>query len=194
MKRKVALWGLISLLLCTACGAGEGPERQEEVAPPVVDMEVEAGPQEEFDPYSEEFTILVDGESLSIGMQEGSFPWGTSLEEESAEYWSSDGFDGFEIICTDGTILSGLREEGAPDAENGLLNRIETTNAAYETYRGVYAGMTLEEVLEHYPEAERVEADECVYEFSGEMYGLSAIYFTFEDDLLISLEIENLVC
>lgn len=106
--------------------SGNGTEASDAVR-----MEDEQAAANEFDPFSEEFSLWVNGKMLKLGEQAGNFPWQTDLQEEESRFWSTDGFHCFEIICTDGTILSGLRQEGADDATDGMLFSIVTGNRSY---------------------------------------------------------------
>ena len=136
-------------------------------------------------------SITIDEASLGLGNQVGTFPWGTTLEIQSADYWSMDGFDSFEILCKDGTVIQGLRQEGIQNEDNGLITVIQTKNPAYQTYRGACVGMNLTDVLALYPEAEPADFNGVVYCFTDEGIGLKRIFFRFEEDVLTSIVIED---
>lgn len=196
MKKTVALLMVFSLLLlCTACGTEKVPQSQEQDS-----QQEDMTPQEpEFDPYSKEFSLQSASGKLQLGDQTGAFPWESDLEQQEISYSSSDGFDMFDILCTDGTALGGLRREGAETEDNGLLTYVETTNSDFTTYRGASVGMTQAEVLALYPEAEAYEPSEPVpggaeYEFSGEQYGLTSMEFSFRDGVLTEIRMQNLIC
>lgn len=199
MKKALALlMVLASLLACTACGTKESPQPQEPDTQTAIETPQE--PEEpEFDPYSQEFSVKSDSGVLQLGDQTGTFPWESGLEQQEIHYSSMDGFNLFDIRCTDGTVLHGLREEGAETEDNGLLTSVKTSNPDFATYRGASVGMTQEEVLALYPEAEAFEPTEPVpggeeYEFSGEQYGMTSMEFSFRDGVLTEIRMQNLTC
>lgn len=198
IKKDLTLLMVLSgLLLCAACGSAPKPQSQEQDSQ--IETEVETTQEGEFAPYSKEFSIKSDSGTLQLGEQTGAFPWESGLEQQEIHYSSSDGFDRFDIRCTDGTVLGGLRQEGAETEEDGALSYVETSNPDFATYRGASVGMTQEEVLALYPEAEVFEPAEPVvgrmeYEFSGEQFGMTSIVFSFQDGVLAKIRMENLVC
>ena len=196
-KKVLMLLALSALLLCAACGA-EADQPQEE-APQIEDEMPQEPTEPEFDPESEEFSLHSASGHLQLGEQTGAFPWESGLEQQEIYYSSSDGFDLFDILCTDGTALGGLRQEGVETEDGGTLSSVETANPDFATLRGASVGMSQEEVLALYPEAKAVELSEPVpggaaYEFSGEQFGMSSILFRFQDGVLANIRIENLVC
>ncbi len=202
LMKKPLICGLAlsALLVCSACGTEAKPQpTQEQELPPDEAVTPEQTVEPELNPYSQEFSVKSDGGVLQLGEQTGAFPWQSGLEQQEVSYSSSDGFDIFEILCTDGTKLSGFRGEGMETEENGLLDYVQTTNPAFATYRGAAVGMTQEEVLALYPEAEAYEPTEPVpggteYEFSGEEYGMTSMEFSFRDGVLAEIRMQHLVC
>ena len=202
MKKILSLFILTLLvaLLCSCATPSSPNEEQDDSSQnEAIDSddaleEPEQPDLEDFNPFSQEFSLLIQGETLSFGQQTGNFPWGTSVQEQESKVWRSDGFDGLEIICQDGTVLGGLRAEGMSDATDGFILSMKTTNPSYQTYRGVQVGMSLEDVLAYYPEAvyrNNTDSGENSYSYSSESSGLSVIIFYFEEDALIAITIQN---
>lgn len=143
---------------------------------------------------SDEFSVWIDGQSLKLGAQTGTFPWGTALQAKGSRTWSSDGFACFEIVCEDGTILQGLRREGAEDEADGTITQITTENPAWQTWRGAYIGMPLDEFLALYPDAARREnagPGDHSYSYSDELPGSNQLVVWFESGTLSSFTLAN---
>lgn len=198
MKKLLIAFSLLSLLLCTACGeqtpAASQPETpqtqtEEPETPETPETEVVPDLEKEPDPWSKEFSVLVDGQQLKLGRQTGAFPWDTSLEKRSVEYETEGQYDTFEIECVGETELSGLRAQGQETEADGLLTEIDTEDSAIKTYRGAYVGMSMEDVLTLYPEAD--QRDDDTYVFYKERSTVSKIEFEFENGLLESISIES---
>lgn len=86
--------------------------------------------------------LYADGFDRSIGVQPfGAFPWGYLFEAESVRYFGSDGFNCYEVICTDGTRLSGFRRDKTESLDAVSLTGIYTENPAFATPNGVRVGM-----------------------------------------------------
>lgn len=150
---------------------------------------------EPISPEELEFSIVI-GEALLVpGRQSGAFPWGTELEADSETYWNMDGFYGFTLACGEGLYLVGSHpEKHVETTENGFLTGIENQNTDYKTYRGAYIGMSLEDFLELYPEAEQMNTGRIglVYSYTDEVHcGFDLLGFSFEDDLLVKFWYHN---
>lgn len=147
--------------------------------------------KEPISPAELEFSIMIGDKTLTLGVQDGEFPWGTELELDSEEYWSSDGFHGFEFTCGENLTLGGLCLEAKGTEKNGSLTRIENRNPDYKTYRGAYIGMTLEDFLELYPDAEEVSSG-CRYDYiDPPNCFLDQLVFYFEEDRLVEFKLGN---
>ena len=150
-------------------------------------------------PWSAEFSLTRDDGSVGLGAQEGAFPWGTGLEVSNRNFWRSGGQDFFEITGADGSQFKGTRQGGMADTSNGFLLEIRTQNPDWRTLRGACVGMSMEEVLALYPEASAEydahrEAGSYRYTYCGaveKFSGFSRISFTFEQNILTSLDIQH---
>ena len=197
-KLFVLLTALSALLLCAACGAEEEqePDTQQGIEEPQAPDTVE---EADFDPYSPEFSLKSDSGMLQLGEQSGEFPWESGLTAQNISYVSMDGFHSAKILCTDGTVLGGLRQKNVESTNDLLLTDVETGSQMFVTYRGAAVGMTLEEVLALYPEAREFElepskAGAAGYVFSGEQYGMTCMEFLFQDGVLTGIHMYNEVC
>jgi len=208
MKKSSIFIMMVLLLLMVGCSKQQGEQSpsQGAQAPSIETDTSSAQPSSDSEPHDssslsseaeplyqklQEYSITIDGKSLGLGSQVGAFPWETTLEKRSADYWSMDGFDSFEITCEDGTIIQGLRGEGIKDENNGLITEISTSNPAYQTYRGACVGMSSADVLALYPEAVPAKADQTGYCFTDEGIGFKRIFFWVKDDVLTSIVIED---
>lgn len=192
---------ILTLVLLCSCGtAPSSPAKNDElsgndtVLSGDVNSEAESSSSGTFNPFSKEFSLQVNGQTLGLGQQSGNFPWGTDLQEKESNFWNTDGFDCFKIACEDGTVLSGLRKDGMDDATDGMIFSIATKNPSWQTYRGAYVGMSLQDVLALYPEAihrDNTDPGENSYSYTSNSSGFSEIIFYFENDGLVSIIIKN---
>ena len=137
-----------------------------------------------------EFSIMIGDKALTLGVQDGEFPWGTELEADSEEYWSSDGFDCFSFTFGENLTLCGLCLEAKGTESNGNLTGFDNRNPDYKTYRGAYIGMSLEELCALYPEAYLMTSDpEVIYCYNDG--ATKALCFVLEDDLLVKYYANN---
>ena len=102
-----------------------------------------------------EFSIIAGDKALTLGAQQGAFPWGAELSEASRELWSGDGFDCFRIVTQEGLTVDGLRREDATDEGDGRIMSLITADPDFATYRGARVGMDETALQEKYPQAVR---------------------------------------
>lgn len=157
-----------------------------------------AGAPRDTGPWSAEFALTCGEASVGLGAQEGAFPWNTGLETRNISFWRSGGEDFFAITGADGSQFSGTRRDGMADACDGLLLEIRTENPDWQTARGVCVGMSMEETLSLYPEAQaEYDAHRAAGSYrytysgteSGRASGFSRIAFTFEQNVLTAIDI-----
>lgn len=148
--------------------------------------------KEPISPAELEFSIVIGDQILTLGEQSGEFPWGTDLEADSEEYWSSDGFHSFELTCGADLLLGGFRpEKYVETTENAILRTIENRNPDYKTYRGAYIGMSLEDFLELYPDAEEVSSERRYDYVDPPNCFLKQLVFYFEGNQLVEFKIAH---
>ena len=146
--------------------------------------------KEPISPAELEFSIVIGDKTLTLGVQDGEFPWGTELEADSKEFWSMDGFHSFEFTCGENLTLCGLCLEAKGTESNGNLTGFDNRNPDYKTYRGAYIGMSLEELCALYPEAYLMTSDpEVIYCYNDG--ATKALCFVLEDDLLVKYYCNN---
>ena len=176
---------LVILLLALLCGCNTAKE-----------PEVTQTSQNDADTIHQEFSILIEGAPVCLGLQTGTFPWGTNLRQTNCIFWRSDGFTCFKILCEDGTIIKGINPNSIESTENATIMEIYPDGSVYPTYRGARIGMTIEDVLALYPEAEYKEhydytPDEAAYSFTTPDTGFNQIVFGFEDNRLSQIILVN---
>lgn len=169
---------LIILLLALLCGCNTTKE------PEVIQSQ-----QNQVDNFQQEFSIFIEGTPLCLGRQTGAFPWGTNLRQTNCIFYHSDGFTCFKILCEDGTILEGVNPNDLASTENATILKIRPDSPIYPTYRGARIGMTVEDVLKLYPEAEYEEnydyaPNEAAYCFTTPDSGFDQVFFWFVDSKL----------
>lgn len=169
----------------------ERSEASDPATTPEPTPEPTAAPTEEERKAAElEFSIVIGDKTLTLGVQDGEFPWGTELEADSKEFWSMDGFHSFEFTCGENLTLCGLCLEAKGTESNGNLTGFDNRNPDYKTYRGAYIGMSLEELCALYPEAYLMTSNpEVIYCYNDG--ATKALCFVFEDDLLVKYYCNN---
>lgn len=172
---------LIILLLTVFCGCSTARV-----------PEVTQQPQNETDNFQQEFSLLIEDSSLCLGPQTEEFPWETTLQQANCIFYHNDGFTCFKILCEDGTIIEGINPDSIESTENATIMEISIATPVYSTYRSVRVGMTVEEVLALYPEAEYKEyydyaPGEAAYSFTTPDTGFHQIFFWFVDNKLCQI-------
>lgn len=150
------------------------------------------------DPWSEEFSLSRDGAAVGLGVQDGAFPWGAKVTVKQSAYWRNGGRGFFEITGDDGSVFRGVRKEGTADALNGVLLEMYTENPDWRTRRGAAVGMSLEDTLSLYPEAQ-AEYDahrepgsyRYTYASARGANGSSLISFVFRNNALASIDVSH---
>ena len=154
-------------------------------------------------PIETEFTLIVPGEQrvLTLGAQEGAFPWGYELEGTVTHTSPGDTYGTvYEVDCGDLQLAYSV----SPDDGTEYLFRLSTTTPYDQsggtlcTPRGLYCGYgvdTLKEIYSHAVELTDFQSDAydaChVYEPGGDAGG-KHIAFYVADGTVASIEIEDL--
>jgi len=162
----------------------------------LIEMLKEKGDIDILSSLSREFTFThrPSRTVLGLGQFSGKFPWGTGLESVSTQYWSSDGFDCFSFACADGTFLKGLRLDGSKDETDGNLLELQIVTPEWETCRGAFIGMPLEDFLLLYPDAIRrtqTEPGDFSYSYTNSNTGFNQLIFSFEENILTTIIAAN---
>ena len=154
-------------------------------------------------PIETEFALIVPGEPrvLTLGPQEGSFPWGYDLEGTVTHTGPGDTYGTvYEVDCGDLQLAYSV----SPDDGTEYLFRL-STSAHYDqsggtlcTPRGLYCGYRLDHLKEIYSHAVELDGfqsdvyDACyVYEPGGDA-GCKHIAFYLKDGTVARIEIEDL--
>ena len=146
------------------------------------------------DVYYAPFCMVAEGQYLTLGPQEGAFPWGHTLDEVSRETGGGDGFGTvYTVDC--GTLT--LRYNTAGESGE-FLYLIDSSTPGVRTIAGVGVGDTEEDILAAYPTAAFAPGwdgrrDAWVYPGDGEMLG-SHITFCMEDGRVVRIVMEHIPC
>ena len=154
-------------------------------------------------PIETEFALIVPGEQrvLTLGAQEGAFPWGYELEGTATHTSPGDTYGTvYEVDCGDLRLAYSV----SPDDGTEYLFRLSTSTHHDQsggtlcTPRGLYCGYgvdTLKEIYSHAVELTDFQSDAydaCyVYEPGGDA-GCKHIAFYVADGAVASIEIEDL--
>ncbi len=146
------------------------------------------------DAYYVPFCMVAEDQYLTLGPQEGSFPWGQALHEVSRETGGGDGFG--TVYTVDCGVLT-LRYN-ATEESGEFLYLIDSSTPGVRTIAGVGVGNTEEDILAAYPTASFApdwdgSRDARVYPGDGEMLG-SHIAFCVEDGQVVRIVMEHLPC
>ena len=133
------------------------------------------------DAYYAPFCMVAEGQYLTLGPQEGAFPWEHALHEVSRETGGGDGFG--TVYTVDCGVLT-LRYN-ATDESGEFLYLLDSSTPGVRTIAGVGVGDTEEDILAAYPTASFApdwdgSRDAWVYPGDGEMLGCH-IAFCEED-------------
>ena len=94
----------------------------------------------------------------------------------------------------DGTFLKGLRLDGAKDETDGNLLELQIVTSEWETCRGAFVGMPLEDFLLLYPDAiRRTQAGpgDFSYSYTNSSTGFNQLIFSFEEYILTTIIAAN---
>lgn len=152
-------------------------------------------------PIETEFSLIVPGEKrlLTLGAQEGTFPWGYALEGTVTSTGSGDTYGTvYEVDCGELQLAYSV----SPDNGTEYLFRL-STSASYDqsggyfcTPRGFYCGYDLAHLREVYSRAVELPSDRydtCyVYEPGGDAF-CKHIAFFLKDGVVTSIEVEDLI-
>lgn len=154
-------------------------------------------------PIETEFSLIVPGEKrlLTLGAQEGAFPWGYDLEGAVTYTGPGDTYGTvYEVDCGDLRLAYSV----SPDDGTEYLFRLSTSvrydqaGGHFCTPRGFYCGYDLAHLGEVYSHAVELETfqsdiyDACyVYEPGGDAF-CKHIAFFVRDGVVISIESEDL--
>ena len=154
-------------------------------------------------PIETEFSLIVPGEKrvLTLGTQEGTFPWGYDLSGTVTYTGSGDTYGTvYEVDCGDLHLAYSVN----PDDGTEYLFRLSTT-VPYDrsegylcTTRGLYCGYDTQHLMEIYSHAVQLDAfqsdtyDACyVYEPGGDA-GCKHIAFFTQDGVVAKIHLEDL--
>lgn len=138
-----------------------------------------------------EFSFLVGGQALTLGQQEGSFPWGYALTEVSRENGDGDGFHWIDIDTAEGLQLSAFRGANDDDTD-AYLYSMYTESADFATYRGVRCGDSEDELQAAY--GEELTHNDYTYEFNPALDSVwRVIVFQVMDGQIFSINILEIV-
>ncbi|MDD3346229.1 hypothetical protein [Oscillibacter sp.] len=163
----------------------------------------EANPSEPA-PAGAEFALIVPGEKrvLTLGPQEGAFPWGYDLEGTLTYSGSADTYGAvYEMDCGDIQVSYFV----SPDDGTEYLYKLSTalpydrSEGYFSTARGLYCGYSEEALRRIYIPAKKLETfqsdryDACyIYEPGGDAF-CRHIAFYLKDGLVASIELEDLL-
>lgn len=155
-------------------------------------------------PIETEFSLIVPGEKrlLTLGAQEGTFPWGYELEGTVTYTGSGDTYGTvYEVDCGDIRLAYSV----SPDDGTEYLFRLSTSvrydqaGGYFCTPRGFYCGYGLTHLREVYSHAVELETfrsdtyDACyVYEPGGDAFCRHIAFFV-KDGVVTSIESEDLI-
>lgn len=154
-------------------------------------------------PIETEFSLIVPGEKrvLTLGTQEGTFPWGYDLSGTVTNTGPGDTYGTvYEVDCGDLQLAYSVN----PDDGTEYLFRMSTT-VPYDrsegclcTSRGLYCGYDTQHLMEIYSHAVQLDTfqsdtyDACyVYEPGGDAYCKHIAFFT-NDGVVTKIELEDL--
>ena len=155
-------------------------------------------------PIETEFSLIAPGEKqlLTLGPQEGAFPWGYPLEGTVTYTGSGDTYGTvYEMDCGDIQLAYSV----SPGDGTAYLYKLSTA-AHYDqsqgylcTPRGLYCGYHEEHLLHIYPSAVMLENfqsdayDACyIYEPGGDAF-CKHIAFFIKDGVVVEIEAEDLM-
>nr|WP_276020225.1 M56 family metallopeptidase [Acetivibrio straminisolvens] len=153
-------------------------------------------------PGFSEYSVSIDGKYLALGIYDGDFPWGYSLNEISRETWDSDGFHNINKVICDDLVVTYMQ---AAQEGRWTVTSISTTSPKIMTYRGIACGMSETELKNAYGEdlvQTEMYADDgnpvAEYDY---VYGYAPardntcnhIAFLIKDGVICGIEIENLI-
>lgn len=154
-------------------------------------------------PMETEFSLIVPGEKrvLTLGTQEGTFPWGYDLSGTVTYTGSGDTYGTvYEVDCGDLQLAYSV----SPDDGTEYLFRMSTTvpydrSAGYLcTTRGLYCGYDTRHLMEIYSHAVQLGTfqsdtyDACyVYEPGGDA-GCKHLAFFTQDGVVAKIQLEDL--
>ena len=146
------------------------------------------------DAYYAPFCMVAEGQYLTLGPQEGAFPWEHALHEVSRETGGGDGFG--TVYTVDCGVLT-LRYN-ATDESGEFLYLLDSSTPGVRTIAGVGVGDTEEDILAAYPTASFApdwdgSRDAWVYPGDGEMLGCH-IAFCVEDGQVVRIVMEHIPC
>lgn len=146
------------------------------------------------DTYYAPFCMVAEGQYLTLGPQEGAFPWEHALHEVSRETGGGDGFG--TVYTVDCGVLT-LRYN-ATDESGEFLYLLDSSTPGVRTIAGVGMGDTEEDILAAYPTASFApdwdgSRDAWVYPGDGEMLGCH-IAFCVEDGQVVRIVMEHIPC
>ena len=146
------------------------------------------------DAYYAPFCMVAEGQYLTLGPQEGAFPWEHALHEVSRETGGGDGFG--TVYTVDCGVLT-LRYN-ATDESGEFLYLIDSSTPGVRTIAGVGVGDTEKDILAAYPTASFApdwdgSRDAWVYPGDGEMLGCH-IAFCVEDGQVVRIVMEHIPC
>ena len=150
-----------------------------------------------------EFALIVPGEPrvLTLGPQEGTFPWGYELEGSVTSTAPGDTYGTvYEVDCGDLQLAYSVDPEDGTEYLFRLSTSIpyDQSGGTLCTPRGLYCGYgvdTLKEIYSHAVELTDFQSDVCdacyVYEPGGDA-GCKHIAFSIDGGTVASIEIEDL--
>lgn len=146
------------------------------------------------DAYYAPFCMVAEGQYLTLGPQEGAFPWEHALHGVSRETGGGDGFG--TVYTVDCGVLT-LRYN-ATDESGEFLYLLDSSTPGVRTIAGVGVGDTEEDILAAYPTASFApdwdgSRDAWVYPGDGEMLGCH-IAFCVEDGQVVRIVMEHIPC
>ena len=146
------------------------------------------------DTYYAPFCMVAEGQYLTLGPQEGAFPWEHALHEVSRETGGGDGFG--TVYTVDCGVLT-LRYN-ATEESGEFLYLLDSSTPGVRTIAGVGVGDTEEDILAAYPTASFApdwdgSRDAWVYPGDGEMLGCH-IAFCVEDGQVVRIVMEHIPC
>lgn len=143
------------------------------------------------DTQAAEFSFSVNGRLLTIGLQQGGFPWEYDLTETSRSNGDGDGFHWIDIETAEGLQVSAFRGANDDDTD-AYLYSMYTESPDFPTYRGVCCGDSEDKLTEAY--GEELTRNEDTYEFDPVLDGVwRVIYFQVADGLVASIKIMEIV-
>lgn len=149
-----------------------------------------------------EYSVLVDGKYLALGIYDGDFPWGYSLTEISRKKYDSDGFHNINNVICDDLAITYMQ---ADEEGRWTVIFISTTSPKIKTYRGIACGMSETELRNAYGEdlvysetyaddgAPVTEYDYVFGYAPAEDNTCNHVVFLIKDGVISGIEIENLI-